>query len=108
MKLYSGSGHVSESPGDCYWATPNIIRLVSFIHTANNNAQPETTRDCSHGLSSPCCRMDGFVVCEEHREVLEAAWEEEQQIQSQREAEVLALLWTAYTVASYSTVFPAI
>ena len=33
-------------------------------------------------------RFDGFIVCEEHKDVLLAAWDEEQEIQREREAEV--------------------
>ena len=32
--------------------------------------------------------MDGWVVCKEHKEALEAAWEEDQEIQHMRELEV--------------------
>ncbi|KAK3103173.1 hypothetical protein FSP39_017002, partial [Pinctada imbricata] len=35
----------------------------------------------------PVPLLDGFVVCEEHKETLMAAWEEDQEIQKQREAE---------------------
>ena len=33
-------------------------------------------------------RFDGFIVCEEHKDILLAAWDEEQEIQREREAEV--------------------
>ena len=32
--------------------------------------------------------LEGFVVCEEHKDILLAAWDEEQEIQKQKEAEV--------------------
>lgn len=31
---------------------------------------------------------DGYVVCEEHQEILKAAWENEQDIQQKKEEEV--------------------
>ena len=34
------------------------------------------------------CRFDGWVVCEEHRESLVCAWEEEQAILQQKEFDV--------------------
>ena len=34
-----------------------------------------------------CFRMDGFIVCEEHREILQAAWQEEQANTEKREEE---------------------
>ncbi len=40
----------------------------------------------------PFRRFDGFIVCEEHKDILLAAWDEEQEIQREREAEV-RLLW---------------
>ena len=36
----------------------------------------------------PCCRTDGYIVCEEHEEILRAAWVEDQEIQRQKEKEV--------------------
>jgi len=33
--------------------------------------------------------LQGWIVCEEHRDVLVAAWEEDQAIQQQKEAEVI-------------------
>ena len=35
--------------------------------------------------------MDGFVVCEEFKDTLEAAWEEDQMIQLQKAAEVIEM-----------------
>ena len=35
-----------------------------------------------------CSSMDGWVVCEEHKEILLAAWDEDQEIQRQRDLEV--------------------
>lgn len=32
--------------------------------------------------------MDGFVVCEEHKDILIAAWDDDQEIQKQRDREV--------------------
>lgn len=37
-----------------------------------------------------CFRTDGYIVCEEHEEVLRAAWVEEQELQKQKEKEVSA------------------
>lgn len=31
---------------------------------------------------------DGYIVCEEHQEILKAAWENEQDIQQKKEQEV--------------------
>lgn len=39
----------------------------------------------------PACvllRTDGYIVCEEHEEILRTAWVEEQALQKQREKEV--------------------
>lgn len=33
-------------------------------------------------------RLDGWIVCKEHKKILLAAWKEDQIIQQQREAEV--------------------
>ena len=38
----------------------------------------------------PCCSMDGWVVCVEHKDILLAAWDEDQEIQRQRDIEVHA------------------
>lgn len=35
-----------------------------------------------------CFRTDGYIVCEEHEEILRAAWVEEQELQKQKEQEV--------------------
>lgn len=35
-----------------------------------------------------CFRTDGYIVCEEHEEILRAAWVEEQALQKQKEKEV--------------------
>lgn len=35
-----------------------------------------------------CFSTDGYVVCEEFEEILQAAWVEEQEIQKQKEKEV--------------------
>lgn len=35
-----------------------------------------------------CFRTDGYIVCEEHEDVLRAAWVEEQELQKQKEKEV--------------------
>lgn len=35
-----------------------------------------------------CFSTDGYIVCEEHEEILRAAWAEEQEIQKQKEKEV--------------------
>lgn len=35
-----------------------------------------------------CFRTDGYIVCEEHEEILRAAWVEEQELQKQKEKEV--------------------
>ena len=32
--------------------------------------------------------LDGFVVCEEHKDILLSAWDEQQEIDRQKEAEV--------------------
>lgn len=42
---------------------------------------------CSHVLFV-CCSTDGYIVCEEHEEILRAAWAEEQELQKQKEKEV--------------------
>ncbi|XP_062593298.1 DNA repair protein complementing XP-C cells homolog [Saccostrea cucullata] len=41
--------------------------------------------DSHCGFSHPV--LDGFIVCEEHKDVLLAAWDEEQEIQKEKEAE---------------------
>ena len=33
-------------------------------------------------------RLDGFIVCEEHKDLLLAAWDEQQEIEKEKEAEV--------------------
>lgn len=35
-----------------------------------------------------CFRTDGYIVCEEHEEILRAAWSEDQEFQKQKEKEV--------------------
>lgn len=39
-----------------------------------------------------CLRTDGYIVCEEHEEILRAAWLEDQEIHKQKEKEVCVLL----------------
>ena len=38
-----------------------------------------------------CFRLDGFIVCEEFKDILLAAWDEEQEIIKAREEEVRTL-----------------
>ena len=35
-----------------------------------------------------CLRTEGYIVCEEHEEILRAAWVEDQELQKQKEKEV--------------------
>jgi len=54
---------------------------------------------------SGCCdvfRFDGWVVCEEHRESLTYAWEEEQAILQQKELDVGFLIFITYLVTVIS------
>lgn len=39
-------------------------------------------------IESMCFSNDGYIVCEEHQEILKAAWENEQDIQQKKEQEV--------------------
>ena len=59
-------------------------------------------------MLSRCCdvfRFDGWVVCEEHRESLMYAWEEEQAILQQKELDVG--LVTLYIVCDFIVTFVA-
>lgn len=44
-------------------------------------------------LTCVCFSTDGYIACEEHEEVLRAAWVEEQELQKQKEKEVCFLLY---------------
>lgn len=39
-----------------------------------------------------CFSNDGYIVCEEHQEILKAAWENEQDIQQKKDQEVCSFL----------------
>lgn len=38
-----------------------------------------------------CFSLDGFVVCKEHEEILLTAWDEEQELQRQKDLEVRSI-----------------
>ncbi|XP_034027640.1 DNA repair protein complementing XP-C cells isoform X2 [Thalassophryne amazonica] len=62
---------------------PNLHRVAKKL---NIDAVPAVTGfDIHNGFSHAV--TDGYVVCEEHEEVLRAAWIEEQQIQKEKEKE---------------------
>ena len=58
------------------------------------------------GFSHPI--LEGFIVCEEFKDTLLAAWDEEQEINEQREREVSAsshCLLTVSAINSFDSVF---
>ncbi|KAM3617709.1 uncharacterized protein V6R79_010099 [Siganus canaliculatus] len=62
---------------------PNLHRVARKL---NLDAAPAVTGFDFHGGYSHAV-TDGYIVCEEHEEILRAAWEEEQELQKQREKE---------------------
>ncbi|TDH10824.1 hypothetical protein EPR50_G00079100 [Perca flavescens] len=62
---------------------PNLNRVARKL---NMDAAPAVTGFDFHGGYSHAV-TDGYIVCEEHEEILRAAWGEEQQIQKQKEKE---------------------
>ncbi|XP_056130082.1 DNA repair protein complementing XP-C cells isoform X2 [Lampris incognitus] len=62
---------------------PNLHRVARKLDV---DAAPAVTGFDFHGGYSHAV-TDGYIVCEEHEEVLRAAWVEEQEIQKQREKE---------------------
>ncbi|XP_070766553.1 DNA repair protein complementing XP-C cells [Enoplosus armatus] len=62
---------------------PNLHRVARKL---NIDAAPAVTGFDFHGGYSHAV-TDGYIVCEEHEEVLRAAWVEEQEIQKQKEKE---------------------
>ncbi|XP_034731422.1 DNA repair protein complementing XP-C cells [Etheostoma cragini] len=62
---------------------PNLHRVARKL---NIDAAPAVTGFDFHGGYSHAV-TDGYIVCEEHEEILRAAWGEEQQIQKQKEKE---------------------
>ncbi|XP_040917530.1 DNA repair protein complementing XP-C cells isoform X2 [Toxotes jaculatrix] len=62
---------------------PNLHRVAKKL---NMDAAPAVTGFDFHGGYSHAV-TDGYIVCEEHEEVLRAAWVEEQELQKQKEKE---------------------
>ncbi|XP_045913422.1 DNA repair protein complementing XP-C cells [Micropterus dolomieu] len=65
------------------------LRLPNLHRTArklNIDAAPAVTGFDFHGGYSHAV-TDGYIVCEEHEEILRAAWVEEQELQKQKEKE---------------------
>ncbi|XP_023144959.2 DNA repair protein complementing XP-C cells isoform X1 [Amphiprion ocellaris] len=62
---------------------PNLHRVARKL---NLDAAPAVTGFDFHGGYSHAV-TDGYIVCEEHEEVLRAAWVEEQELQKQKEKE---------------------
>lgn len=62
---------------------PNLHRVARKL---NIDAAPAVTGFDFHGGYSHAV-TDGYIVCEEHEEVLRAAWVEEQELQKQKEKE---------------------
>ncbi|XP_061688832.1 DNA repair protein complementing XP-C cells isoform X2 [Syngnathoides biaculeatus] len=61
----------------------NLHRVAKKL---DMDAAPAVTGFDFHGGYSHAV-TDGYIVCEEHEEILKAAWEEEQEVQKQREKE---------------------
>lgn len=51
------------------------------------------------------CRLDGFIVCEEDKDILLAAWDEDQEIQKQRETEVKETLKKVKGTSTYTDTY---
>ncbi|XP_030588793.1 DNA repair protein complementing XP-C cells isoform X2 [Archocentrus centrarchus] len=62
---------------------PNLHRVARKL---NLDAAPAVTGFDFHGGYSHAV-TDGYIVCEEHEEILRAAWVEEQELQKQKEKE---------------------
>uniref|UniRef100_A0AAQ4S1V4 Xeroderma pigmentosum, complementation group C n=1 Tax=Gasterosteus aculeatus aculeatus TaxID=481459 RepID=A0AAQ4S1V4_GASAC len=62
---------------------PNLHRVARKL---NMDAAPAVTGFDFHGGYSHAVN-DGYIVCEEHEEILRAAWVEDQEIQKQKEKE---------------------
>ncbi|XP_042347792.1 DNA repair protein complementing XP-C cells [Plectropomus leopardus] len=62
---------------------PNLNRVARKL---NLDAAPAVTGFDFHGGYSHAV-TDGYIVCEEHEEILRAAWVEEQELQKQKEKE---------------------
>nr|XP_020479238.1 DNA repair protein complementing XP-C cells isoform X2 [Monopterus albus] len=62
---------------------PNLHRVARKL---NLDAAPAVTGFDFHGGYSHAV-TDGYIVCEEHEEILRAAWVEEQELQKQKERE---------------------
>jgi len=72
----------------------SIVRLFVFSHIC---------------LNARCCvfRFDGWVVCEEHRDSLVYAWQEEQAILQQKELDVCLAVFcefVKYILVAYLTI----
>ncbi|XP_078339713.1 DNA repair protein complementing XP-C cells-like isoform X2 [Crassostrea virginica] len=69
--------------GTVYLKVPGLNKVAKKL---NMDCVPAMVGWDSHcGFSHPV--LEGFVVCEEHKDILLAAWDEEQEIQKQKEAE---------------------
>ncbi|KAM8831141.1 DNA repair protein complementing XP-C cells [Synchiropus picturatus] len=63
-----------------------LTNLNRIARKLNLDAAPAVTGFDFHGGYSHAV-TDGYIVCEEHEEILRAAWVEEQELQKQREKE---------------------
>ncbi|KAJ4933892.1 hypothetical protein JOQ06_006701 [Pogonophryne albipinna] len=69
--------------GSVHLRLPNLNRVARKLEM---DAAPAVTGFDFHGGYSHAV-TDGYIVCEEHEEILRAAWAEEQEIQKQKEKE---------------------
>lgn len=60
-------------------------------------------------IESMCFSNDGYIVCEEHQEILKAAWENEQDIQQKKEQEVCCCFFCFFfvSVIDFTTASPS-
>lgn len=87
-----------------------VIRFTAkfaFVLSAHLDLQHvgKMFRECTFAwhliVVSLCCRTDGYIACEEHEEILKAAWENEQEIQKKKEQEVRVCVCACLCVYIY-------
>lgn len=74
---------------------PGLIRIARKLNI--DCAQAMVGWDFKKGRNIPM--MDGWIVCDEHVDILTAAWEEEQVNIMKREEEVSVLMFVVFSIS---------
>ena len=63
-----------------------MCKITNFLHKVKHQISLSGVQEINQEFD--ICRMDGWIVCEEFKDILLAAWDEEQEIIREKEQEV--------------------